>query len=256
MTNWKRLAAPAIVALLATVGAATAQERLTIAIEGAYPPFSNVTSDGKLVGLDVDIADALCAEMKVECTLVTQDWDGMIPALLAGKFDAIVASMTITEERKKQIAFTDRYYSTPLSLVVLKEAELAGTDAAALAGKSVGVQGATVQANYAENVYGKAGSAVRQYQTQDEAMADLENGRVDAVVADKIMLMDWLKAAGGDCCRMVGDLAGTNADAGIALRQEDDALRAKFNAALAAIRTDGTYAKITAKYFDFDIYGK
>src|SRR3954470_11303199 len=117
ISRW--LASAAIAAAVTmTAGAASAQgAKIKIGTEGAYPPFNMMTADGKLVGFDVDIANALCAQMKVECELVTQDWDGMIPALQAGKFDAIVASMTITEERKQQVAFTNKYYTTPLSLI-------------------------------------------------------------------------------------------------------------------------------------------
>ncbi|TIL79413.1 MAG: transporter substrate-binding domain-containing protein, partial [Mesorhizobium sp.] len=115
---------------------AQAQEKLKIATEGAYPPFNTITADGKLVGFDIDITNALCAQMKVECELVTQDWDGMIPALQAKKFDAIIASMSITEERKKQVSFTNKYYTTPLSLVALKDSDIASTEPAALAGKT------------------------------------------------------------------------------------------------------------------------
>lgn len=244
----------AVVAI--TAGSAAAQDRMKIKIatEGAYPPFNTIGPDGKLSGFDVDIADALCAQMKADCELVTQDWDGMIPALQAGKFDAIIASMSITEERKKQVAFTNKYYTTPLSLVAPKDSDLASTEPAALAGKTIGAQGSTTQADYATDYYGKAGAEVKLYPTQEEAVDDLVNGRTDAVISDKFVLMDWLGKAGKDCCKMVGDVAGTETEAGITVRLGDDALREKLNAALDAIRKDGTYDKIQAKYFNFDIY--
>lgn len=241
--------------LLFTAGVALAQDKLTIGTEGAYPPFNNLTADGKLVGFDVDIANALCAEMKVECELVTQDWDGIIPALQAGKFDAIVASMTITEERKKQVSFTNKYYTTPLALIALKDSDLASTEPAALAGKTVGAQGSTTQSIYADDFYAPAGAEVKQYPMQDEAVADLANGRLDAVVADKFVLVDWMNTTGSDCCKMVGDIKGTDSEAGIAVRMEDNELREKLNAAIDAIVANGEYARIQAKYFDFDIYG-
>ncbi|CCV03150.1 arginine transporter subunit; periplasmic-binding component of ABC superfamily [Mesorhizobium metallidurans STM 2683] len=247
-------AAAAMLVAGAGLSSAPAQEKLKIGTEGAYPPFNTITADGKLVGFDIDIADALCAQMKVECELVTQDWDGMIPALQAKKFDAIIASMSITEERKKQVSFTNKYYTTPLSLVALKDTDITSTEAAALDGKTVGAQASTTQADYAQNVYGKAGAESKLYPTQEEAITDLMNGRLDAVLSDKFVLMDWMKKASDGCCKMVGDVKGTETEAGIAVRKEDNALREKLNAAIDAIVADGTYKKIQAKYFDFDIY--
>jgi polar amino acid transport system substrate-binding protein len=243
-------------AIAITAGSAAAQDRMKIKIatEGAYPPFNTIGPDGKLAGFDIDIADALCAQMNADCELVAQDWAGMIPGLQAGKYDAIVASMSITEERKKQVAFTNKYYTTPLSLAAPKDTDIASTEPAALAGKTVGAQGATTQADYANDHYGKAGAEVKLYTTQEEAAADMVSGRTDAIISDKFQLMDWLQKSGTDCCKMVGDIAGTETEAGITIRLGDDALREKFNAALDAIRKDGTYDKIQAKYFSFDIY--
>ncbi len=246
----------AVAALMAVAGAASAQEggKLKFGTEGAYPPFNSVTADGKLVGFDVEIGNALCAQMKVECEWVTQDWDGIIPALQGGKFDALIASMTITEERAQQVDFTNKYYTTPLALIAPKDSELTSPEPDALKGKTVGAQASTTQSIYAEDRYAKAGAEVKLYPTQDEAMADLTNGRLDAVVSDKFVLVDWLKTTGQDCCKLVGDLKGTESLTGIAVRKGDP-LREKLNAAIDAIVKDGTYAKINAKYFDFDIYG-
>ncbi|TIQ35107.1 MAG: transporter substrate-binding domain-containing protein [Mesorhizobium sp.] len=245
-------AAAAMLALGA--GSAGAAEKIKIGTEGAYPPFNTITPDGKVEGFDIDIANALCAQMKVECEIVTQDWDGIIPALQAKKFDAIIASMSITEERKKQVAFTHKYYTTPLSLVALKDSDIASTEPAALAGKTVGAQASTTQANYAQDVYAKAGAEAKLYPTQEEAVTDLLNGRLDAVISDKFVLVDWMKKASDGCCKLVGDVKGTETEAGIAVRLEDTALRDRLNAAIDAIVADGTYKKIQAKYFDFDIY--
>lgn len=240
--------------LSAGVGMAAEADKLTIATEGAYPPFNTVGPDGQLSGFDVDIAKALCSEMKVECTFVAQDWDGLIPGLQAGKFDVIVASMTITGERKKQVLFTRKYYATPLSLVTLKGSGVSTTDPAQLAGKTVGAQAATVQAQYAEEHYAPAGAAIKEYPNYEDAVADLNNGRLDVVISDKLFLMQWLDSAGKDCCELVGDIPGTETEAGIAVRLGEEALRDRFDAALDAIRADGTYATIRAKYFKFDIY--
>ncbi|ODT08920.1 MAG: amino acid ABC transporter [Mesorhizobium sp. SCN 65-20] len=246
----------AVAALMAVAGAASAQEggKLKLGTEGAYPPFNSVTADGKLVGFDVEIGNALCAQMKVECEWVTQDWDGIIPALQGGKFDALIASMTITEERAQQVDFTNKYYTTPLALIAPKDSALTSPEPDALKGKTVGAQASTTQSIYAEDHYAKAGADVKLYPTQDEAMADLTNGRLDAVVSDKFVLVDWMKTTGQDCCKLIGDLKGTESLTGIAVRKGDP-LREKLNAAIDAIVKDGTYAKINAKYFDFDIYG-
>jgi polar amino acid transport system substrate-binding protein len=255
MSKWIVSAAgAALLAMAAGALPAQAADKLIIGTEGAYPPFNTITSDGTIIGFDVDIANALCAQMKVECQIVTQDWDGIIPALQAKKFDAIIASMSITEERKKQVAFTNKYYTTPLALVAPKDTDIASAEPAALAGKTVGAQASTTQADYAQNAYGKAGAEAKLYPTQEEAITDLTNGRLDAVISDKFVLMDWLKKASDGCCKLVGDVKGTETQAGIAVRLEDTALRDKLNAAIDAIVADGTYKTIQAKYFDFDIY--
>ncbi|MBV2143233.1 ABC transporter substrate-binding protein [Falsochrobactrum sp. TDYN1] len=229
-------------------------KEIRIATEGAYPPFNFVAADGSLQGLDVDIAQALCKAMEAKCEIVANDWDGMIPGLQANKFDAVIASMSITEDRKKQVAFTDKYYSTPLSVVVPKDSPITSLDPSAFDGKTIGTQGSTTQSAYAEDVYGKAGAEVRLYPTADEANADLKNGRLDAVASDKFPISEWIKGDGADCCKLLGDIPGTQTDTAIALRQGDDDLREQFNAAIKKIREDGTYATIVEKYFDFDIY--
>lgn len=229
-------------------------KEIRIATEGAYPPFNFVAADGTLQGLDLDIANALCKAMDAKCTIVANDWDGMIPGLKANKFDAVIASMSVTEERKKQVSFTDKYYSTPLAVVAPKDTKITSLDADAFKGLTIGAQASTTQGTYAEDVYGKAGANVKLYPTADEANADLKSGRLDAVVSDKFPAADWVKADGKDCCKMVGDIPGTQTDTGIAIRQEDNDLREQFNAAIKKIRDDGTYATIVKKYFDFDIY--
>jgi polar amino acid transport system substrate-binding protein len=235
---------------------AWAQDKLIIGTEGAYPPFNNLTASGELVGFDVDISKALCARVKAECSFVAVDWDGLIPALQAGKIDVIAASLTITEERKKHVLFTHKYYATPLAIVARNEAGLATVEASAFAGKTLGVQGQTWQADYAAGTYGAAGAELKLYPSQVEAMLDLSSGRLDAVLSDKIQLIDWMKTEGADCCTMVGDVVGTAAEAGIAVRLDDVELRDRLEAALDAILADGTYDAIRKRYFDFDIYGR
>jgi len=252
----KRLFILTAVAVAAFTSIAAAQDGpvIRIATEGAYPPFNSLKSDGTLEGLDVDIANALCDEMKAKCTIVAQDWDGIIPGLMAKKYDAIIASMSITEERKKQIDFTNKYYTTPLAVAVPKDSALAGVSVEDMKGKTVGAQASTTQGNYATDAYGKGGAEVKLYPTQEEATADMQNGRIDALISDKFVVADWLNNAGKDCCKMLGDVPGTETEAGIGIRKGDDALREKFNKAIDAIVANGTYKKIVSKYFPFDIY--
>jgi len=239
-------------ALVFAASAAQA-ETLKIATEGAYPPFNYVDSNNQLHGFDVDIANALCKQMQVECQIVAQDWEGIIPALLAKKYDAVVASMIATDERKKKIAFSNHYYRTPLSVAVAKDSDI--TDAQTnFKGRTVGAQASSTQAIYAEDHYGPAGADVKFYPTLDEANSDLAAGRVDGVIADKFPLLAWAENAGKDCCKIIGDVNGTTADASIAVRKEDNALRERLNKALDAIVADGTYKQISSRYFAFDIY--
>lgn len=250
----KLLAAVAVLAL--ATGAAQAQTKtVRIGTEGAYPPFNSVDSSGQLVGFDIEISKALCEKMKVECTFVAQDWDGIIPALLSKKFDAIVASMSITDERKEKVAFTVPYYQTPGNFIAPKDTKLTDISPTALKGKTIGAQSATTGAVYLEETY--KDSEIKLYPTQDEANADLAAGRLDAILADKFVLYEWLeKSSDGKCCKFIGpDLKDVNPQGtGIAVRKEDNELREALNKAIQDIVADGTYKKINAKYFPFDIY--
>ena len=246
------------VVLALTVGIASADmTKLKIGTEGAYPPFNNLTSDGKLVGFDVDIAKALCAEMKADCEFVTQDWDGIIPALQAGKFDAIIASMSITDERKEKVDFSNKYYNTPPAVAVLKDSTISGSSVKDLAGKTIGVQGSTTHSNYVEATY--KDSDVKAYPTADEYKLDIVNGRLDAVVDDIIVLQEWLATADGACCKVAATITPDPSihglGAGIAVRKGETDLANKLNAAIDAIRANGKYKAINDKYFTFDAFG-
>lgn len=244
---------------LAFVGSASAKDWSTVRIgtEGAYPPFNFYDTNKELQGFDVDIAKALCDQMKVTCEFVAQDWDGIIPALLAKKYDAIIASMSITEERKKVVDFTDKYYGSSANFVTRKDGGITDTSPEALKGKTLGAQSATIHANYLEGEHPDA--EIKLYATQDEANLDLASGRLDAIVADSFVLYDWLESTeDGKCCQFVGekltDVEYFGIGAGIATRQEDKDLTAMFNKAIAEIIANGTYAKINDKYFPFSIY--
>ncbi|MEN0001647.1 MAG: ABC transporter substrate-binding protein [Pseudomonadota bacterium] len=252
------LAATATLAL--SVGAAHADGHalsIKIGTEGAYPPFNNLEADGSLVGFDIDIANALCEEMGAQCEFVTSDWDGIIPGLLAGNYDAIIASMSITAERLEVVDFSNKYYNTPPAIAVPKDSDITEATDAALSGKAIGAQSSTTHSNYAEEKLSSASLTL--YPTPDEYKLDIVNGRIDAVIDDVIVLSEWLKTDDGACCKLLGTLTPdpviNGEGAGIALRKGEDDLKAKFNAAIDAIRANGTYQEINDKYFDVDVYG-
>ena len=242
---------------LAMAHNAFAEETLRIATEGAYPPFNQLGPDGSLTGFDVDIAKALCADMKVTCEFVKQDWDGLVPGLLAKKFDVIAASMTITEDRKKRVDFTEKYYQTPSQFSSKKGSGLNVTPDG-LEGKTIGVQRGTIQSCYLEKHY--ANSELKVYPSQLEAFNDLVAGRVDIVFSDRVGAQEQLlKGPDGASYELVGppqkDADCLGEGVGLALRKNSDVLRNKLNAAIKHIRADGTYKEINAKYFPFDLYG-
>ena len=244
-------------ALAALAGGAFAQDSLRIGVEGAYPPFSFKEADGSLSGFDIEIAEALCAQMQRECELVEQEWDGMIPALKARKFDAIVASMSITEERKRQIDFSEKYYKTPARVVAPKDSGLEGT-AEGLAGQRLGVQRGSTHQCYAEAHFPDAEIVL--YGTQDEVFRDLSLGRIDAQLSDSLIAQEAFlsKAEGADYAFLPGDHTDVECygeGVGVAVRQGDDELRDALSAAITAIRDNGTYKTINDKFFPFDIYG-
>lgn len=235
-------------AVLVLVSGNAVADKVRIGTEGAYPPFNMIDKNGKPAGFDVDIAKALCEKMGADCTFVTQDWDGIIPGLLARKYDAIVASMSITDERKKAVDFTDRYYSNSLRFITKKGS---GIDPGKLKGKSVGAQRATIAANYAEGI---KGASAKLYDTQENAYLDLTSGRIDVLVTDMLPGYDWLQSEQGKGFEFIGENIDIDDKIGIAVRKGDDKLRKSLNKAIAAIIADGTYAKINAKYFPFSIY--
>lgn len=240
----------------ALAGAANA-ETLRLGTEGAYPPFNYIEADGSIVGFDVEIGQELCKRIGNECEVVAQDWDGIIPGLLAKKYDFIIASMFITEERKKRVSFTDPYYLAAMTHVVPKGSDITEFTNEALADMVIGAQSGTTQADYVEATYPDAD--IRLYPTQDEVNLDMASGRIDLQVGDMLPMLDWVgKSDDGSCCELSGepitDPAFVGDGVGIAVRQEDNDLREKLNAALAEIRADGTYQAINEKYFDVDVY--
>jgi len=257
----KKFNATLAAAALFTAMAAAAQDdkwrQIRIGVEGAYPPFSSITDSGQLVGFDIDIALELCRTMGAECSLVPQDWDGIIPALLARKYDAIIASMSITEERKKRVAFTDKYYVEGARFVREKGSGIE-ISRAGLAGKSVAVQRATTYDNFISEEFG-SDVQIKRYGTQDEAYLDLVAGRVDLLFGSTLAVADgFLSGEPGARFEFVGDSYSDpryfGEGVGIAVRKSDTDLAEKFNAAIREIRANGRYQKINDKYFDFDVY--
>ncbi|OCP19863.1 MULTISPECIES: ABC transporter substrate-binding protein [unclassified Ensifer] len=247
-----------MLAVMAAATSAEAADKIKIGTEGAYPPFNFVDSAGKIGGFDVDIGLALCERMEADCEVVAQDWDGIIPGLLAKKYDLIIASMFITEERKKQVAFTNPYYLAAMTHVAPKGAGITAFTNEALKGKVIGAQSGTTQADFIAATYPDA--EIKLYPTQDEANLDMVNGRLDLQVGDMLPLLDWVTKNddGKACCEIIGepitDKKFVGDGVGIAVRQDDNDLREKLNKALDEIRADGTYKKINDKYFTVDVY--
>jgi polar amino acid transport system substrate-binding protein len=259
MKSLIKLAAAAAVVVVAGMASANAAPiRFGMAPE-PYPPFASKDASGKWVGWEIELMDAVCKAMNEECKLVETSWDGIIPALQAKQIDVIWSSMSITNERKKVIDFTDKYYNTPTAIIGPKD-EKFGVEPDDLKGKTIGTQVSTVHQNYVEKHFVPAGAKVKTYQTQDEANQDLAAGRVDAVQADAIALDAFLESDQGKaCCDKKGnvkedpEVLGPGVGGGV--RKDDTALRDKLNAAIKKVRESGEYDKITKKYFDFDIYG-
>lgn len=250
-----------MLATIAGIGLAAAASaetvRIGIATE-AYPPFATPDPSGNYTGWEIDFVNAVCAEAKLDCEFVATSWDGIIPSLTAEKIDVIAASMSINEERLKVIDFSNKYYLTGASILAGKGSDVAPTPEG-VAGKKIGVQSGSIHQAYALKYFPDA--EVREYQTQDEANQDLFAGRIDGTLADVLILTEYLKSAEGElCCEDKGFVAEDEAihgqGVGFGLRQGSDELKATLNAAITAVRANGTYDEITAKYFDFDIFGE
>ncbi len=260
MKNALTFAAVALtLGLGALTGAAHAdQVKVGFAAE-PYPPFTSPDASGNWVGWEVEFQKAICAEAKLDCVITPVAWDGIIPALTSKKIDMIIGSMSITEERLKTIDFSDKYYNTPTVVIGPKDQKFDATPEG-LKGKVIGVQVSTVHQAYATAHFGPTASEIKEYQTQDEADQDLAAGRIDAVQADSIALDAFLKSPQGACCEVKGVVADDEAilgkGVGIGIRKGETDLKDKLNAAIKAIRANGTYDTFSKKFFDFDIYGK
>lgn len=235
-----------------TTGAVSAQEReqLRIAFDVPYEPFEYRTPEGELTGFEVDLARAVCEEMAVNCEFVVQDWDGIIPGLQARKYDAIMSSMSITDERKKVVRFSEPYYNTPSAWFAREDIGIDKPTREALKGKVVGVQRGTTQDTYVtENFAGVID--IKRYTTADDLVLDLTGQRLDLVFLDFPVGDETILNKGG--YTTVGDEVKLGEGIAVAMRKRDKELEQKFNQALETLKSDGTYDRIMKKYFDYDI---
>lgn len=250
----KKIAAIAGSLLALSTGMVQAQAvKIGIGAE-PYPPFSSADAAGNWNGWEIDIMGAICEEAKLECKITPVAWDGLIAALNGNKIDVIMASLSITQERSKQIDFTQKYYSTPSVIVGDKSLTMDATPAS-LEGKILGVQMGSIHRSYALKHF--KGVELKEYQTQDEANQDLVAGRIDATQADSLPMSDFVSS--NACCEIKGEVApdvevfGPGIGAGV--RKSQPELTEQLNAAIKAIRANGKYDEISKRYFDFDIYG-
>ncbi|MBH0095219.1 ABC transporter substrate-binding protein [Psychrobacter sp. NZS113] len=229
-----------------TADAETTGEVLRIGTEGAYAPFNYTNTDGTLGGFDVDIANALCADMKMTCEITAQDWDGIIPGLKAGKYDAIVAAMSVTPEREQQVSFTEPYFSNTLVFLAKKDSSFDPSNSSDINANSIAAQRSTISSQWFEKAYPDAD--MKLYDTLSNAFLDLGSNRVDAMVSDKLPALEWLGSTSGSQYALKGEEIDINDNFAIAVRPGDE-LQAKISQALANIKANGTYDDINNKYF-------
>lgn len=261
----KEEAAPAAPAAPASAPAAAAPAPevgpLKVAIDPTYEPFTFKSADGQPTGFDVDVANALCEQIKRKCEFVEQVWDSMIPGLNAKKYDVIISSMSATDERKLEIDFSDKYYQTPSRIVLKKGTKF--TDLASLKGKKIGVLKGSTQEKYAMDNLKPVGVVVNSYEAQDQVYLDIKSGRIDGTVADFLEVTGgFLSKPEGAKYEFVGPVLSDVkyfAGAAVALRKGEDKLKGELNEAIKAIRTNGTYKTLNDKYFakyNIDVYGE
>lgn len=231
--------------------------KATVVTEGKFPPFNMLDAQGRPAGFEVDLANELCRRAKVECRIVTAPWDDILPGLLDKRYDAIMASMDMLPERRRQIGFSKRYMLVPGAFVAPKSAAVPDGAPVLLRGKTVGVQRGTVYSDYLERTFRKA-VRMKPFPTADDARKELAAGKLDAVLGDKVALWRWLKSEDGACCDFFGqDVKDTRTlgdGVGIGFRKDDSKLRDAFNRALAEVVADGTLRRIAEKYVPFAIY--
>lgn len=257
----KRVLSLSLVLALSSVSMAFAAipQKLRIGTDPTYAPFESKNAQGELVGFDIELAKELCKRIQTQCTFVENPLDALIPSLKAKKIDAIMSSLSITEKRQQEIAFTDKLYAADSRLVVSKKSDIEPS-VAKLKGKRVGVLQGTTQETYGNQHWAPKGVEIVSYQGQDNIYADLTAGRIDAAFQDEVAASEgFLKQPAGQEYKFGGasikDVKLFGVGTGMGLRKEDNELREALNKAFADMRADGTYEKLAKKYFDFDVYG-
>lgn len=257
----KKEAPKADAAAPAAAAAPEAAMEIKFGTDATYAPFESTSPSGEIVGFDIDLAKAMCEEMKAKCTFMNQAWDGIIPNLNTKKYDVIASSMSITPERKLEVRFTQKVWDAPNRFIAKAGSTLVATPDG-LKGKSIGVQQGTIQETYAKKYFPDA--KIKSYKTIEDSYNDLTAKRIDTVFADGVVLTEgFLKKPAGKDFAQLGDDIPAAADptilgegTGFAVRKDDVALADKLNKAFDAIRANGKYKTIADKYFNFDIYGK
>ncbi|MFV8570107.1 transporter substrate-binding domain-containing protein [Marinobacter sp. SBS5] len=245
----KKLLIAASCAMAMFASGAQAQD-LRIAFDVPYEPFEYKDDNGELTGFEVELATAMCKELEANCEFVIQAWDGMIPGLIARKFDLIMSSMSITEERAKRVLFSDPYYITPGGWFGPESFNTDVTDMKAMKGKTVGVQrGTTMDTYVTENMHGVV--SIKRYTTAEDMVLDLEGQRIDAAFVDYPVGEQTILNRDG--FKEVGEAVKLGEGVGVAMRKRDAELAKEINAALKTLKENGTYDTIMAKYFNYDI---
>jgi len=254
----KKLSLPALALLAGFSVSALAADELRFGVDPTFPPFESKAADGSLQGFDIDMGNAICQQMQVKCVWVQTGYDGIIPALHARKFDAILSAMAMTDKRRQQVAFTDMLYNTPSALLTRKDSKLL-PELASLKGKTIGVAQGTTQEGFAQTMWGSQGVQVVSYPNQSEIYPDLASGRLDATFTNAAAAESgFLKTPQGAEYHIAGkplyDPKYFGEGVGIGLRKDDGARIARINEAMAELHKNGTYDRLAKQYFSFDVY--
>lgn len=223
---------------------ATAGQKIRIATEGAYRPFNFKNADGSLSGYDVDVAKAVCAELKADCEIVAQDWEGILPGLLAKKYDVVASGMSISPERSAQVDFSTPYFKNTMVWLSTTDGKFSPQ---AVKGYHLGGQRSTTLAQYLQDTYGKD-NEVKLYDTYDNAYMEVKSGRVQAVLSEKVTATEWLKQNADGKFGIIGDEMDNNDNIAMAVRK-DDPLKAQIDTALATLQQNGTLANLQKQHF-------